>query len=85
LLEAFETEGGRNEAQEIIRGLIDAVVMTPVDGVLHTEVKGDLATMLVLASETRRPPEAEAPEARQVKLVAGTRSDRCRTRVPLNA
>ena len=64
LLEAFESEGGRTEAQEIIRGLIDAVVMTPADGVLHAEVKGDLATMLVLASETRRAPAACASEAR---------------------
>lgn len=72
LLEAFEREGCRSEAQEIIRGLIDAVVMTPQDGVLHAEVKGDLATMLVLASETRRTPEAEASEVQQVKMVAGT-------------
>ena len=72
LLEAFEDEGARQEAQEIIRSLIDAVVMTPVDGALQAEVKGDLATMLVLASETRRAPEAQASEARQVKMVAGT-------------
>lgn len=72
LLQAFDTEGGHSEAQEIIRGLIDAVVMTPVDGVLHAEVKGDLATMLVLASETKKTPKADAFEVQQVKLVAGT-------------
>lgn len=79
LLDAFETGGRRGEAQEIIRGLIDAVVMMPQDGVLHAEVRGDLATMLVLASETRRASEAEASEARQVKMVAGTRTERCAT------
>jgi site-specific DNA recombinase len=46
--------------------------MTPVDGVLHAEVKGDLATMLVLASETKKAPKADAFEVRQVKMVAGT-------------
>ena len=48
LLQAFDEEDSRSEAQELIRSLIDAVVLTPVDGVLHAEVKGDLATMLVL-------------------------------------
>lgn len=83
LLQAFDTEGGHSEAQEIIRGLIDAVVMTPVDGVLHAEVKRDLATMLVLASETEKTSKADALEVQQVKLVAGTGFDRCRTRVAL--
>jgi len=31
------------------------VVVTPADGILHAEVKGDLATMLVLAAETKKP------------------------------
>ena len=72
LLEAFESEDHRNEAQEILRGLIDAIIVTPVDSALRIDVKGDLATMLVLASEMRRTPEADASEARQVKMVAGT-------------
>ncbi|TPG10445.1 hypothetical protein EAH84_12740 [Sphingomonas oligophenolica] len=72
LLDAFEAESGRSEAQELIRSLIDAVVMTPVDGVLHAEVRGDLATMLILASETKKAPKADAFEVRQVKMVAGT-------------
>ncbi len=72
LLDAFEVEGNRSEAQEIIRSLIDAVVVTPVDGVLEAEVKGDLATMLVLAAETKKAPNAGAFEAEQIKMVAGT-------------
>ena len=72
LLQAFQAEGARSEAQEIIRSLIDPVVMTPKDGELHAEVKGDLATMLVLASETKKTPKADASEVQQVKLVAGT-------------
>jgi site-specific DNA recombinase len=66
------SEGNRSEAQEIIRSLIDAVVVTPVDGVLEAEVKGDLATMLVLAAETKKAPNAGAFEAEQIKMVAGT-------------
>lgn len=74
LLEAFSTECARHEARETVRGLIDAVMLTPRDGVLHAEVKGDLATMLILASGTHQPLEAEASASQQVKLVAGTRT-----------
>ena len=62
LLQAFDAEGTRSEAQEIVRSLIDAVAMTPEDGVLNAEVKSDLTTTLALASETKQ----------QIKLVAGT-------------
>ena len=72
LLGAFESESGRSEAQEIIRSLIDAMVVTPVDGVLRAEVKGDLATMLVLVSDKKKAPDAGAFEADEVRLVAGT-------------
>ncbi len=85
LLQAFDEEDSRSEAQEIIRSLIDAVVMTPEDGVLNAEVKGDLATMLVLAAETKKAPKADAFEVQQVKMVAGTGFDRCRTRFCLTS
>ena len=72
LLDAFESDGARTEAQEILRGLIDTIVLTPVDGMLRAEMKGDLAAMLVLVSETHKAPKADASEVRQVKVVAGT-------------
>jgi len=36
----------RTEATETLRGLIDAIVMTPVRGALRIELKGNLAAML---------------------------------------
>jgi len=37
------------------RLLVDTVAVTLLGGVPHPEMKGDLETMLVLASETRSP------------------------------
>ena len=46
--------------------------MIPVDGVLHAEVKVDLATLLVLTAETKKSSKADALEVQQVGMVAGT-------------
>ncbi|WP_082543207.1 hypothetical protein [Sphingomonas sp. Leaf339] len=73
LLQCLEEEGPRCEARGIIRSLIDAVVVTPVDGVLHAKVKGDLATMLVLASDKKKAPNAGALEAEQINVGCGDR------------
>jgi site-specific DNA recombinase len=48
------------------------VVLMPEGGVLTIDLRGELATMLVLASETKKAPKADAFEVRQVKMVAGT-------------
>jgi hypothetical protein len=39
----------REEAFGLIRGLIDAVVLTPADGKLEFELRGDLAGILALS------------------------------------
>jgi hypothetical protein len=39
----------REEAFGLIRGLIDAVVLTPADGKLEIELRGDLAGILALS------------------------------------
>ena len=74
LLDAFADPANRAEAQEIIRSLIEAVVLTPVDGKLQVELKGDLTAMLLIGQAQKRnnAPEAELSEALQIKLVAGT-------------
>jgi hypothetical protein len=41
--------------------------------VTHAKVKGDLATMLVLASETKKAPNADALEAKQNQVGCGDR------------
>ena len=39
------------EAAEIMRGLIDRIVLTPVDGELRAELHGDLAVLARFAEE----------------------------------
>ena len=46
LAQALEHPDSRPEAAETLRGLIDKIVLTPVDGALHIELKGNLAAML---------------------------------------
>ena len=74
LLSACTNEASRTEAQEVIRGLIERIVLTPVDGALQVEMTGELAAMLLISQPTRqkKSPGADASEVRQVKMVAGT-------------
>jgi site-specific DNA recombinase len=66
-------ETGR-EAFELIRGLIDAITLTPVEGRLEIELRGDLAGILAL-SEAGKPGAFSAKEkALQIKMVAGARN-----------
>ncbi len=46
LAQALEHPETGTEATEALRGLIDAIVMTPVQGELRIELKGNLAAML---------------------------------------
>ena len=57
LAEALEHSDSRPEAAETLRGLVDEIVLTPVDGQLRIELKGNLAAMLGAAAKTKRPPE----------------------------
>ncbi len=62
------------EVREIIRGLVDAIVLVPEDGHLRVEVRGALAAILTLAAgaQNNKSPgiDAEALSV-QVKVVAG--------------
>jgi site-specific DNA recombinase len=66
------------EASEIIRGLVDKVVLTPSkdDDQLHAQLHGDLATILELCdtdnTNKKRPSSIEL--GRQVSVVAGARN-----------
>ena len=86
MLAAYASEASRAQAQEIIRGLIERIVLTPVDGVLRVEMTGDLAAMLTIsqAGGRKNTPGADVSGVRQVKVVAGTGFGRCRTRFHLN-
>ena len=70
LAEALEHPETRTEASEALRGLIDAIVVTPNQGELQIELKGNLAAMLGAAQNAKRSPET-GDLSLQVVMVAG--------------
>jgi site-specific DNA recombinase len=70
LAEALERSETRTEAFEALRGLIDAIVLTPNQGELQIELKGNLAAMLGAAQNAKRSPET-GDLLVPVQLVAG--------------
>jgi site-specific DNA recombinase len=61
----------RDEAMELIRALIDAVVLVPDDGTLRIEVRGELAAILALSAGGKKPGPKDRAFAEQIKVVAG--------------
>jgi site-specific DNA recombinase len=59
--------------RELIRGLIDAIVLVPEDGRLRVEVRGELAAILQLSGCANEKAPAGRPEllVEQIKMVAG--------------
>ena len=70
LAEALERSETRTEATEALRGLFDAIVLTPSHGALQIELKGNLAAMLSAAQNAKRSPET-GDLSLQVQMVAG--------------
>jgi site-specific DNA recombinase len=68
--QALEHPETRTEASEALRGLIDAIVLTPDQGELQIELKGNLAAMLSAATNAKRSPET-GDLSLQVEMVAG--------------
>lgn len=71
LYDALADEETRAEAFETIRSLISAIVLTPVDGTLKTDLQGDIAHILTLASANKKPAALGDGLIEQVKVVAG--------------
>ena len=63
LAQALEQPQTRVEATEALRGLIGAIILTPSDGELKIELKGNLAAMLSAATNAKRSPENQRPLA----------------------
>jgi hypothetical protein len=59
LAKALEDERSRPEVTEEVRGLVDAIVLTPDEGgqTLQIDLKGNLAAMLDAATNAKRSPE----------------------------
>ena len=53
LAQALERQETRAEATEALRGLVDAIILTPSAGELRIELKGNLAAMLGAATNKR--------------------------------
>ena len=70
LAQALEQPETRVEATEALRGLVDAIILTPADGELRIELKGNLAAMLSAATNAKRSPET-GDLSLQVEMVAG--------------
>jgi site-specific DNA recombinase len=73
LASALQREDTRLEASEMLRGLIDSIVLTPEEGQLRIELRGNLAAMLTVAQQTKRSPET-GDLLVPVQLVAGARN-----------
>jgi site-specific DNA recombinase len=59
------------EAFELIRGLIDAIILTPADGKLEIELRGDLAGILAMSEAKQAHTFSPKEKALQIKMVAG--------------
>ncbi len=71
LTDALESEDTQAEAFEIIRSLIDVIVLVPAGGELKVELKGDLAGILEACSESKSPSRLSPERLEQFKMVAG--------------
>jgi hypothetical protein len=61
----------QDEAFELIRSLIEKVVVTPAEGDMHIDLHGELAGILGLCREGRRSGGFDAETVAQIKVVAG--------------
>jgi site-specific DNA recombinase len=73
LHQALHDPATRDEAFELIRSLIDEIRLVPDKGELRIELKGELAGILALAADSKKPGDRGAAGlAEQIKMVAGT-------------
>ncbi|MGB2715421.1 MAG: hypothetical protein WBC51_14665 [Vicinamibacterales bacterium] len=75
LASALQREDTRLEASEMLRGLIDSIVLTPEKGQLRIDLRGNLAAMLTVAQQTKRSPET-GDLSMPVQMVAGACNQR---------
>jgi site-specific DNA recombinase len=75
LHEALSEPSMRDEAFELIRSLIDEIRLMPDKDRLNIELRGELAGILALAMDRKKPGDLSAAgQAQQIKMVAGTRN-----------
>jgi site-specific DNA recombinase len=65
-----DSEEKRMIAADVIRSLVREIILTPEDGELQIDVRGDLAGILAISLKSKRP--AGGAGRSQVEMVAGT-------------
>ena len=76
LAEALSAPETVAEAAEVMRGLIDRIVLTPAAGELRAELHGDLAVLARFAQEGE---QRSAADTARLSVVAGERNPLYRT------
>ncbi len=71
LTDALNKEENKTEAADILRTLVEAIVMVPEDGELKVELRGDIAGILSLCQTSKKAAGFTPNDLEQVKLVAG--------------
>jgi hypothetical protein len=68
-----ETEAKRLTAGEVLRSLVKEIILTPENGELKIDVRGDLAGILSISLKSKTP--ATGTGGSQVEMVAGTQTE----------
>ncbi len=76
LNEALFDDDTKAEAFEVIRSLVDEITLTPGNGDLRIDLKGELAGILSLCSGNKKPAGFKTSNPEQIKAVAGARNQR---------
>ena len=73
---ALDDEATRDDAFAIIRSLVEAVVLTPDNGELRIDLHGEIAAILGLCVDSKKPATDVRDGLAQIKVVAGARNQR---------
>ena len=76
LNEALFDDDTKAEAFEVIRSLVDEIKLTPGNGDLRIDLKGELAGILSLCSGNKKPAGFKTSKPEQIKAVAGACNQR---------
>jgi site-specific DNA recombinase len=74
LAESLNAPDTVTEAVEVMRGLIDRIVLTPEGEILRAELHGDLAVLARFAQAKQRRAEPAGDSALRLSVVAGARN-----------
>ncbi len=71
LYEALNDDGARDAAADVMRSLIDSVILVPEDGALKARMTADLAGLLAFVAGVTKPAAGDGDGLSQFELVAG--------------